>query len=370
MIIVTFYTLILRPFSKNKGSEPKTIVLYGHKFNGNLKALYIELQNHTEFKTYFLSMDHEYANQLRKDRLNVLSGIKAGQILSKTSVIVTDHGLHSLELLLHFTGIKFIDVWHGIPFKGFDKDDFRVQHKYDEIWVTSENIKKIYIEKFGFHEEKVKITGYARTDKLVKKHENIFKIKKKIGISNLKKPVILFAPTWTQDYNRRSIYPFGLTKGEFTKTLTEISDESNCYIIIRSHLNTEINERNNGKIIYLPLNKYPDTEEILLACNTLVCDWSSIAFDFLLLNRPTIFLDVPAPFKKGYSLGPDYRFGEVVTNIDQLKNSLSLFLAHPEQYNEKYIYNHNIIKQKVYDLTNDGKSAERYSERLTKITNQ
>ena len=28
----------------------------------------------------------------------------------------------------------------------------------------------------------------------------------------------------------------------------------------------------------------------------------SIAFDYLLLDRPTLFLDIPAPFKKGFSL--------------------------------------------------------------------
>src|SRR5690606_40302310 len=61
--------------------------------------------------------------------------------------------------------LRFFDVWHGIPFKGFDADDFRVQHRYDECWVASPLLRDLYIQRFGFEPQRVVATGYARTDR-------------------------------------------------------------------------------------------------------------------------------------------------------------------------------------------------------------
>jgi len=55
-----------------------------------------------------------------------------------------------LHLLLKLTDMKFIDVWHGIPFKGFDADDFRALHDYDAVLVASPSMKSMYEGKFGF----------------------------------------------------------------------------------------------------------------------------------------------------------------------------------------------------------------------------
>jgi len=42
----------------------------------------------------------------------------------------------------------------------------------------------------------------------------------------------------------------------------------------------------------------------LLASDVLICDRSSIPFDHLLLDRPTLFRDLPAPSRNGFSLRP------------------------------------------------------------------
>jgi CDP-glycerol glycerophosphotransferase len=114
----------------------------------------------------------------------------------------------------------------------------------------------------------------------------------------------------------------------------------------------------------LPGTRFPDTEAILLASDVLVCDWSSIAFDFLLLRRPTVFLDVPPPFRKGFSLGPEYRFGAIARDLPELMRQLETCVGEPEAYWRVHAGTYQSIRHQVYGDKADGHSAARCIARL------
>ena len=98
----------------------------------------------------FLTMDYDYYQELKAAGVAALNGtnpLNAIKIASSYAV-VSDHGLHSLSLLKKLTSLPFFDVWHAIPLKGFDADDFRTQMDYEKVFVTSELVKKVYHEKF------------------------------------------------------------------------------------------------------------------------------------------------------------------------------------------------------------------------------
>lgn len=362
---------IIYKFISKKNNN--TIVLYGHKLNGNLKALY---DNKTKdvCNFYFLTIDPTYYKELKKQNINALSGLKLKDILTvaRSPLIISDHGLHSLILFLKFTDIKFIDVWHGIPFKGFDKHDFKVQHQYDEVWVTSKLLKEIYVKKFGFSINKLKLIGYTRTDILVHKNISTLEIKKSIGIPThlLDRKIILFAPTWVQDDKHRNIFPFQQDETIFLQRLNQLCMHTNSICLLRKHLNTPIAQQKYPEFIFdCSYAKFPDAESILLISDILVCDWSSIAFDYLLLDRPTIFLDVTAPFSKGFSLNESYRFGHIVHTIEDLFTSLEQYLCYPEQYKQEYEQKSQYIKQKLYDGLADGQVTIRAIKRIQEIIN-
>lgn len=353
--------------------DRKTVVLYGHKLNGNLLALHRYMHAHPEYglRPVFLSMDATYRRELENQGVATCSAASwnCAVLLGRACAVISDHGLHALQPLLtgyQRLGLRFFDVWHGIPFKGFDEQDFLLQRRYDETWVASTLCRDLYINRFNFEPARVQATGYPRTDRLVLPCEDHQTLRVAFGLPTHGR-LILFAPTWAQDAKGRSIYPFGHSEAEFLHTLSAFARRQNATVLLRSHLNSG-NVDGGGElppgIVAVPGARYPDAEGILLLCDVLVCDWSSIAFDYLLLNRPTVFLDVPPPFRKGFSLGPEYRFGPVVTDLPSLLQQLDICLTSPDAYWHAYGEQHHAIRQRVYGYLADGLANQRCIARL------
>ncbi|MEH6588510.1 MAG: CDP-glycerol glycerophosphotransferase family protein [Halioglobus sp.] len=360
-ITVATATLIQLLGRKKAG---RLCVLYGHKLNGNLKALYdfSPTEPRDKIDMQFLTMDPTYCKELQLAGFNVINGINPLNALALASAfaIVSDHGLHSLKIMLKLTNIPFFDVWHAIPLKGFDEEDFSTQRQYEKAFVTSNAVKNVYQSKFGFDEDKLVSSGYARTDILVNQPSISSKIRDDLGINESEKKIMLFAPTWQQDDPNRNILPFDKSEVEFFNALETVCAENNALCIFRTHLNSgESDLSAYPSILFRPHSRYPNTEEILLITDCLVSDWSSIVFDFMLLDRPTIFLDVSHPFKKGFSLGPENRFGKLVQNLDELTTSLEKYLDDPSAYQADYGVPHAEVKRRMYDDNADGRAAER-----------
>ncbi|AHE96958.1 CDP-glycerol glycerophosphotransferase family protein [Thioalkalivibrio paradoxus] len=364
--------LVWRPFRRRNRPGPRTVVLYGHKLSGNLLAIYRHLRtgHRDEFRPVFLTMDPAYHRDLTMagEDACLAAMPSCAKLLASAEAIISDHGLHALQPMLGRSDLKFFDVWHGIPFKGFDADDFRVQHRYDETWVASPLLSSLYTDRFGFDPARVKVTGYGRTDALVVPQESHQAIRNRLGLQHVAgRKLVLFAPTWKQDASNRSLFPFGIDGREFMEALAEVCQRNNASVLFRAHLNAKdpVPLPADG-VFPLPFADYPDTEAILQLSDVLICDWSSIAFDFLLLDRPTLFLDVEPPFRKGFSLGPEYRFGPVVSDLPDLLRQLERSLADPEGYRSEYGARHEAIREQVYGSFADGRSAERCVQRLNR----
>ena len=347
------------------------VVLYGHKLNGNLAAIYRESLSYKELSLIYLTMDYRYYRQLKNEGVSVVwAGSPQGlMLLVKAKALISDHGLHSLVLLLDYSSLKFIDVWHGIPFKGFDKDDFKVQHRYDEIWVASNFMADVYEKKFGFKRQKLKAIGYARTDLLVNLGTiSRAELMREYDIPITDNKVILYAPTWKQDDAGRSLYPFGMVEAEFLRELSRMAEEQNCIFLIRMHLNASSERSERFDNVYaVSADKYPNTERLLLLSDILIYDWSSIAFDFLLLDRPAIYFDVAPPFRKGFSLGENYRYGEAVKDFAEFKLAIAKAVETSEIGLLRIDGQRKQTKTLVYECYADGLSSARSCQEISRI---
>lgn len=351
----------------------RMIVFYGHKLNGNLLALYRYLVAHPEcgLQATFLTMDRDYCNALRSDGIRTCwaAGFACAGLLQRASALVSDHGLHALQpwqRTYRWLGLLFFDVWHGFGFKGHDPADFRVLRRYDEIWVDSPLQAHFYLTQFGFQPAQVHATGYARTDRLVRRDEDAAAVRRALGLAapGVGK-IVLFAPTWKQDVATRTMYPFGLPADTFLRALSNVAQRTQSTVVMRAHLNTGMTATGAWpRVVWMPYGDYPDTEGMLLVSDVLVCDWSSIAMDWLLLDRPTIFLDVPAPFAHGHTLDGSHRYGELVVDLDGLGRVLERYLTDPEAYRKAHGEDAARVRAEVFGTCADGNAAARCIERL------
>lgn len=364
---------VARPFIRQKNTPNKIIIFYGHTLNGNLKAFYDYLLDVEGYNPYFLVLDKKYFKRIRSETthpntiLNSLS-LKDMLIVARADAFIASHGLHLFTPLIKLTNIKFIDVWHAVSYKGFSVEDFKFLRAYDEIWVSSEAMRQLYINRYKQNGKKVKITGYGRTDLLVGNNLNKNEIIHKYSIAKAKK-YILIAPTWLQDTKGREIIPFGVDKKLFFSKLDKLAKKHSAHIIFRTHLNSgdAIHVHGLTNTSFMPYSKYEVVEDFLYLSDILVTDWSSIAIDFLPLKRPTIFLDVKAPFKAGFNLGPENRYGDIVSDFSHLLQSLEQNLKDPQSFQRRHNKAMKHTTKTAYGNTLDGESLRRYFVNLKRL---
>jgi CDP-glycerol glycerophosphotransferase len=206
--------------------------------------------------------------------------------------------------------------------------------------------------------------GFAGVDKLFlrKSPDSTFRMRAAIPTG---KEIVLYASIWQQDDKRRELFPFPETQVNFVRQLSEVCDAGDATLIIRSHLNAKLKAQHFDNVRYFPMKEYPDTVSLLRNSDIRICDWSSIFLDFLLFDRPTILLEVPPPFKDGFSLAPEYRFGKFATEMSDLRKSLANFFADPAHYHSEFHLKHREVLSAVDGHSTDGNSAARHLQRLS-----
>lgn len=361
-----------RPFLRQKDADKK-IIFYGHTLNGNLKAFYDYLLKQDGYDPYFLALDKQYYKRLKstsKHPETILNALSTRDMLTvaRADAFITSHGLHFFSIIRALTNIKFIDVWHAISYKGFGDKEFGHLHAHDEAWVSSKDMEDLYINRYGFKPSQIKITGYGRTDQLIDGSLNKQEIIRKYSIPQAKK-YILIAPTWQQDVQGRSVLPFGMDEHTFFQELDGLAAKNSAHVIFRTHLNSgdEINVSHLSNTSFMPYSRYEVVEDFLFIADILVTDWSSVGVDYLPLKRPTIFLDVPAPFKYGFNLEPEHRFGDVVSDFLSLKTALAKYLKKPEEFLAIHSKDVEKTTQAAYGRTLDGHSCRRYFNNLARV---
>ncbi len=359
-----------RPF---KSRKTKTAVLYGHKLNGNLKAFadFYERESIKDFELFYATLDPDYYKELAAAETPVpvlnLNKFTDSVKIAKSDAIITSHGMPTHKIYRKLTRVKFINVWHGIGFKGHSHKAFTFTKGYADNWVSSPTFKKIYRENFGVTSP-IHITGYARSDNAVNHNYSVKELRDKYDIPSEYKKIVLVAPTWEQRIAGRGLIPYPVSEGEFFKRLDTTAKKSKSLVVFRTHLNTKHTfDYELDNVRFMPYTEYPVVEDFLYMADLLITDWSSIAFDYLPLRRPVIHMDVKNPYKGGFSLDPKHRFGMVAETLDQLTSAMTEYLAEPKKFFAGHEAKMKAAAAAAYGDTLDGKSAQRYYERLLKL---
>lgn len=201
--------------------------------------------------------------------------------------------------------------------------------KYTKVITSAEAIRENYAEAFGISIEKTKATGVPRTDvffdeqckaeKCAKFYEEYPELKNK--------KIILFAPTYRGKRAEDASYEFG--EIEFESLYQQLKEE---YVIIFKWHPALYNNLKRKHILVYDESKYKDffydmsekreVNDLLFVADILVTDYSSVIFDYVLLNKPIIYFMYDIEQYEGgrglyYEL-EEYLYGPIVKTTNDL----------------------------------------------------
>lgn len=268
-------------------------------------------------------------------------------------------------------GATTINFFHGIPAKviGYDQDkkyqkrspllqfiQRTLNVKSDWYVVNGEYDQACFETAFLTPKESVKILGSPRTDVFFNelKNEDIFMEDDYDAIKNLKnsgKFLIFYIPTFRN--NGKDVT--GWLKTEELKAFLR---ERNAVIVCKLHYadkNTLTIE--NSDCIY-KMNPLSDIHSVLKFSDALVTDFSSISFDYLLLDKPIVYinsdLDEFNRERGMYAPFEELTAGITVSDENGIFSALDDVINGTDNYKEE----RKVLRNKLF-LYHDGKNCER-----------
>ncbi|MCP3822169.1 bifunctional glycosyltransferase family 2 protein/CDP-glycerol:glycerophosphate glycerophosphotransferase [Streptomyces sp. A3M-1-3] len=219
-------------------------------------------------------------------------------------------------------GTTYVQTWHGSAYKrmGFDELRVRTQNapqrlkltqavsRFDHFLVRSEHDERTLARAYRLPPESLLRTGYPRNDVLLAaKARDEAKgrfprppLAAALGIEDHRK-VVLYAPTFrgTPGRGRRRARPLPLDVRRFAERFGDTH-----VLLVRAHYldAAELPPCPPGSVV--DVSAHHDVSELLCLADVLITDYSSVMFDYALLDRPIVLfapdLDAYTAARGGY----------------------------------------------------------------------
>src|SRR5699024_3415731 len=294
-----FYTFRLLPQKK------KTTLVTS--FGDNVLYTVKEIEKQTNepiviLKTAQCKVDFGESSRLSVLEFEVSSPfdwVKSIYHLATSRFVFVDNYFGFLAAARFRHGVKCIQLWHAAgAVKQFGLKDpsnkermpralrrfQKVYNRFDHVVDGSEKMAKIFRESVGLSDERMLRTGIPRTDFYydAKGMERVASELQRSYPAIRDKKVILYAPTFRDDALRST--ELALDIGALYHAF---SDE--YVLLLRLHPAIQGNFDNTYPDFVIDVTAYPDIHHLLTVTDLLVTDYSSIPFEFSLLERPMIF---------------------------------------------------------------------------------
>ena len=273
-----------------------------YNYNSRYLFEYVK-ENLPEITPLFVINDPELRNSLSSKygkqyfiETESIQGIRqalsAGVWFTSAGLPAYGTGLHKKRLI--------INLWHGVPLKKIAlldpnlKKAARIYFKkifsenYTCILTTSHELIPLMARSFAVSEDKIKVWGQPRNDGLFQKND----CRKILGQLFPDLPeytkTVLYAPTF-RDYGQVQLFPF---KDFDQEQLEAFLEEKNMLLFIRTHVAEQGSAAPylGKRIRFLGNEQAEDVTGILNIFDCLITDYSSIDIDYLLTDKPMIFL--------------------------------------------------------------------------------
>ncbi|MFI2984264.1 MULTISPECIES: CDP-glycerol--glycerophosphate glycerophosphotransferase [Bacillus] len=301
-LFAAFYSIYLSVLGVLfKPVKPKNHLTLLVSFEENAQALIRSYKAHAESLSYEMTVLYtRHAVSLKKELEGIgsfylnekhpLHLLKAVLILFKSKVVITDNYFLMTSVLNRRPQTTCIQVWHANgSLKKFGLEDVtnqnrpasdisrfkKVYRSFDFVTVGSDAMADVFKKSFGIRDGQLLKTGVPLTDDYYEEHKPELKHK-------WPKKIILYAPTF-RDYDMQSFrLPF--TEEQLTNAL---NGEYMLLVKLHPAVLHQISASFESELI----KNVSDMRlhDLLKAADILITDYSSVPFEFALLNKPIFF---------------------------------------------------------------------------------
>lgn len=287
-------------------------------------------------------------------------------------------------------GQVYINTWHGTPMKAMGYDmaggiigSANIVRNFlsaDYLISANDVMSNMYLRSYKMQDicpAVILEEGYPRCDLAISTgREAVVEKLEHLGISvDHSKKIILFAPTWRNagvTNDRIDISDDAEELLEFKRQLETRVDTNLYQVLVKPHNYlydlVKDDERLKGELVPSII----DTNELLSAVDILISDYSSIVFDYLMLDRPIVYY-LPDIESYRQTRGITYSFDELpgarAASMDELGHIISRIDELWESERERFVsckaricpYDDGGVAQRVADIVFLGKHDYRHA---------
>ncbi|MCR5829368.1 MAG: bifunctional glycosyltransferase family 2 protein/CDP-glycerol:glycerophosphate glycerophosphotransferase [Lachnospiraceae bacterium] len=333
-------------------------MIFFESFNGDL---YGDSPRYIYEKYIENAYDRKFVWSIKKKGRKAIPGshrcVKPGTLrymfaLARAGILVSN--MRQPSWYVKRSGQFFFETWHGTPLKrlvfdmeevytaspGYKKIFYDQSRKWDYLLSGNTYSTDIFEHAFMMPKERIVQLGYPRNDRLKASADESVKrnLREKLGLPADKK-IILYAPTWRDNKFRGS--------GDYEMKLPFDKDfikkVPDCFFMLRMHYFVSETDGVGGVFgdNAVDMSGYDDINDLYLASDMLITDYSSVFFDYALLERPIIFYAYDEDEYKGELRGlyfdmESYCPGPVVRTQDELAGALNMDPDRFGPYLERY----------------------------------
>lgn len=353
----------------------------GKRFADNSKYFFLEYCNlyRSQYELWWITRDKKIYVNLKRHGCNVLmcNSCKSFWIHIRAKYHIIDQGESDIMGWTSFSAIR-INLWHGIPIKNiwraqssnFTKSISRIlgDRIYDNITMlvskggwndfrllipSEEAANNNFINCISKRQLKRAVfSPYPRVNFLRNKDFQLFvkeKLPLKDYITELKShgyKIAIYMPTFrdTQKYK-----PLGASSLSDLKTFNERLKENHIVLLIKPHPEDKVFENLDFSNITM-IAPNADVYQYLKYSDCLITDYSSIFFDYLVLNKPILFYVFDYDYYKNEDRGitvdfKSYNSGTISFNIEELCTNIINEIS-----NDLYLDSRLELSKKMFDV--------------------
>jgi len=227
------------------------------------------------------------------------SYLRLVQELARADIVLLDDYFPPLGNLQLKPACRIIQVWHaGSGFKNVGYSRFgklgspgltTSHRKYTYAVTASRHLKHVYAEVFGIEEEAVIPTGLPRIDTFLDPaaQTDARALAYEAYPALRGKRVIMFAPTFRGSGAPTAYYNYSLI--DFQALYDMCGEDTVVAFRMHHFIQERVPIPESMRDRFIDVSDYRNGNDLLLVTDLLITDYSSIIFEFSLLDRPMLF---------------------------------------------------------------------------------